>query len=311
MSTTNNSEPLINAGIPLAARSRIIPYEQRLQQEKGWALDEGQKHFSGGGLVHNSLQRIAKRLNELEIPYAVAGGMALFYHGYQRFTSDVDILVTREGLKAIHANLDGLGYVPPFSQSKNLRDTESGVKIEFLITGDYPGDGKPKAISFPDPATVNEVAEGISFIGLPTLVELKLASGMTNTQRGKDLIDVQELIQSAKLPLDFQQRLHPFVQQKFDELWHVVNATSTRYVLLWRNKWLTADAQSLADMAAKMTDAAHSLQAMLADGVELDVGGSTSDDYALLFTNDEQVAAKYGMVPEGEFWDEDAERAED
>ena len=34
---------------------------------------------------------------------------------------DVDILVTREGLKTIHERLEGLGYVPPFTGSKNLR----------------------------------------------------------------------------------------------------------------------------------------------------------------------------------------------
>ena len=78
--------------------------------------------------------------------------MALFRHGFRRFTEDVDILVTREGLKTIHEQLEGLGYVPPFTGSKNLRDTESGVRIEFLIAGEFPGDGKPKPVAFPDPA---------------------------------------------------------------------------------------------------------------------------------------------------------------
>ena len=48
------------------------------------------------------------------------------------------ILVTRAALKQIHEALEGLGYVPPFTGSKHLRDAETGVKIEFLITGDYP-----------------------------------------------------------------------------------------------------------------------------------------------------------------------------
>ena len=54
-------------------------------------------------------------------------------------------------LSAIHAKLEGLGYVPPFSGSKNLRDTEHGVRIEFLIAGEFPGDGKPKPVAFPEP----------------------------------------------------------------------------------------------------------------------------------------------------------------
>ena len=66
--------------------------------------------------------------------------MAMFYHGYRRFTEDVDILVTREGLKEIHRQLDGLGYVPPFAGSKQLRDAELGVRVEFLVTGGFPGE---------------------------------------------------------------------------------------------------------------------------------------------------------------------------
>ena len=62
---------------------------------------------------------------------------------FERFTHDVDILVTRDGLNAIHAKLEGLGYVPPFSGSKNLRDAEHGVRIEFLIAGEFPGTASP------------------------------------------------------------------------------------------------------------------------------------------------------------------------
>ena len=132
----------------------MIPYEQRLNSNLRWAFMEGSMHFEKESAVHQTLQRIARRLEEFGIPYAIADGMALFYHGYRRFTEDVDILVTRESLQEIHRRLEGLGYVPPFAGSKQLRDTDSGVKVEFLVTGDYPGDGKPKPVAFPDPAAV-------------------------------------------------------------------------------------------------------------------------------------------------------------
>jgi hypothetical protein len=196
----------------------MTTYEQRLSQDLRWALREGSMHFEGGSAVHRALQKIVRRLDELGIPYAVAGGMALFLHGYRRFTEDVDILVTREGLQRVHQELEGLGYLPPFAGSKNLRDTETGVRIEFLVAGDYPGDGQPKPVAFPDPAGVQTEAEGIRFLNLPTLVELKLASGMTNPARLKDIADVQELIRLLKLPADFADRLNPFVRDKFREL---------------------------------------------------------------------------------------------
>src|SRR6266516_7792603 len=118
-------------------------------------------------------------------------------------TDDVDVLVDPEGLKATHEALEGLGYVAPFRGSKQLRDTETSVRIEFLVSGQYPGDGKPKPVAFPDPEDVAVVIDGVRYIGLTTLVELKLASGMTNAARLKDLADVQELIKVLKLPKDF------------------------------------------------------------------------------------------------------------
>src|SRR5437868_6446122 len=119
------------------------PYEERLARDPEWALSEGSKHFEEKSAVQLALHKIARRLDELQIPYAVAGGMALFRHGFRRFTEDVDVLVTSDGLKRIHQELEGLGYLPPFPGSKNLRDTDLGVRIEFLVSGQFPGDGRP------------------------------------------------------------------------------------------------------------------------------------------------------------------------
>src|SRR5207247_6911703 len=97
-----------------------------------WALSEGSRHFEERSAVVETLRRITERLEDLEIPYAVVGGLALFRHGYRRFTEDVDILVTPDGLRRAHERLEGPGYLPPHRRSKHLRDTQSGVKIEFL-----------------------------------------------------------------------------------------------------------------------------------------------------------------------------------
>jgi hypothetical protein len=172
------------------------------------------------GLVHRSLDGITRKLDELQIPYAVAGGMALVAHGFERVTVDVDILVDANGLRRAHEKLEGLGYVPPFAGSKNLKDTATGVRIEFLVTGQFPGDGKPKPVAFPDPAKASVEIDGIRYLGLPSLIELKLASGLTGgVARLKDFADVVSLIQTLKLPKDFSAQLNPYVRPKFDELW--------------------------------------------------------------------------------------------
>jgi hypothetical protein len=43
------------------------------------------------------------------------------------------------------------------------RDTERGVRVEFLVAGDFPGDGGPKPVAFPDPGTCSVELDGIRY----------------------------------------------------------------------------------------------------------------------------------------------------
>ncbi len=289
-------------GVPAELGTPV--YEQQLARNGSWALSEGSRHFDEKSAVFAALQKIARRLDELHIPYAIAGGMALFKHGFRRFTEDVDVLVKKDDLKRIHEALGGLGYVPVHKFSKHLRDTEYGVRIEFLTTGDFPGDGKEKPVMFPDPEAVAEKSDAIKYINLPRLIELKLASGMTGAGRLKDLADVLELIKLLGLRADFSQQLNPYVREKFNELW---KQSTRRYVTLWRNKWLTAHAKTIDEMIAALRAATETLEAMRRDGVTLEGDASVGDDYAHLVTTDPEVAHKYDMIDESEFWEADHE----
>jgi hypothetical protein len=201
-------------------------FEDRVRRGGATAMAEVERFFMKEGAVHHTLRNIAARLDQLDIPYAVAGGMALVGHGYDRTTVDVHILVTPEGLAAIHANLEGLGYIPPCAGSKNLRDTETGVRIEFLVAGQCPGDGKPKPVAFPDPAATSVVIDGIRYLNLATLVQLKLASGLTNATRLKDLADVQELIRAVRPPWELGAQLDPSVRQTYFDYWDAISAAA-------------------------------------------------------------------------------------
>jgi hypothetical protein len=169
---------MVNKG-PIDATS----YEQRLNLDPTLALREGSMHFEGESAVHATMRRLAERLERLEIPYAVVGGMAMFLHGYRRFTEDVGVLVTQQDLDTIHQQLDGLGYVRIVDGGRNLRDAELGVRVEFLVTGQFPGDGKSKPIAFPSPEENVTVIDGIRCLGLPQMVQLKLASGTAKGRR--------------------------------------------------------------------------------------------------------------------------------
>jgi hypothetical protein len=204
----------------------MLMYEDMLNRDTKWALQEGGMYFERRSAVHDTLTRLTKSLDDLQIDYAVAGAMAMFLHGFRRFTEDVDLIVTREGLTQIHEALDGRGYVRPFAAGENLRDAQNGVKIDFIISGQFPGDGKPGPISFPVPSESSLVHEGIRVVTLPKLVELKLASGQAQ-HRLKDLADVQELIQHLELPLDFAVQLDPSVQDAFRRLWTDAQSASS------------------------------------------------------------------------------------
>jgi hypothetical protein len=202
---------------PNAAAGRV--YEDDLNNNYRWAFNEGGLHFENASRVHKAMHKIALRLDELNVSYAVVGAMALFHHGLRRFTEDIDLLVAGNDLKTIHDNLEGSGYRPPFANSKNLRDTELGVRIEFLVAGEFPGDGKPKPVVFPLPEEVAEVADGVRYVNLVSVIELKLASGLTNPGRLQDLADVQNLIKHARLEKTLSDKLNPYVREKYLALW--------------------------------------------------------------------------------------------
>ncbi|HEY6330899.1 MAG TPA: hypothetical protein VI756_16325 [Blastocatellia bacterium] len=179
--------------------------------------------FMGEGPVYKTLRSLARRLSDEGIPYAVAGGMALVFHGYKRETVDVDFLLTADGRDRLVSHLEGLGYRPMFlGARKRFRDTDTGVEIDLIITGEYPGDGKPKPVHFPDPEQASCEIEGVQILTLAKLIELKLASGMTAPHRLRDLGDVQELIKIRNLGADFAEQMNPYVRDKYLELWNGV-----------------------------------------------------------------------------------------
>ena len=130
-----------------------LDYEQRLRASFEATVRETSEFFMDRGDVRKTMARLGERLRSEGIPYAVVGGMALGKHGYVRMTEDVDILLTPEGLKRFLERCVGRGYVPTHpGAERTFRDAETRVRIEMLVTGEYPGDGKPKAVAFPDPA---------------------------------------------------------------------------------------------------------------------------------------------------------------
>ena len=183
----------------------------------------------GSSPVQEAARQIARLLTEMKVDYAIAGALCLAAHGLVRATEDVDVLIAREGLHAFKETWLGRGYVNVRPGGKAVRDTVNGIKVDFLIEGDYPGDGRPKPVRFPSPAQAGTDAGRLRVVDLKHLLEMKLASGMTAPHRLQDLADVLRLIAVAKLPRELAQTLDPYVRAKYDELWQTAQRPDEDY----------------------------------------------------------------------------------
>jgi len=177
------------------------------------------------GKVHQALRRLAQHLDREGIDYALVEGMALNLWGYTRETVDIDILLTDAGLAAVHARLIGRGYEPAFEGArKSFRDPETQVRIEALTTGEFPGDGKPKPVAFPDPREASIDRDGYRLIQLEKLIELKPASGLSAAHRLRDLADVQDLIIALGLLPELQDSLDASVRGEYARMWEAAQS---------------------------------------------------------------------------------------
>ena len=198
---------------------------QTLMSSPTAAYAEAVRFFNGNGMLNDALSRLVRDLESHEIDYAVIGAVALNQHGFQRLTVDIDVLLTKEGLDRFRDKLVGLGYRPAFEGAKKkFRTTKENIPVDVITTGEYPGDGSPIPVTFPNPADASVIIDGVNTVTLEKLIELKLASGITATDRLKDLADVQELIKIKSLDESFAVRLNEFVQSKYLDLYQGVTS---------------------------------------------------------------------------------------
>jgi hypothetical protein len=182
---------------------------------------EAEDQRSRRGSVWRSVRQITADLHQIQIPHAVVGALAAQHHGYVgRSTKDVDLLIASDAdVRRIHDRLLTRGYSRPSPTRRHIRDDVTHVRIEFLVAGEFPGDGKPKSVRFPHPDTVAETApDGLRFINLRSLIELKLASAKSAAHRIKDRADVLELIHIHGLKADYAEQLDEYVRDEFRTL---------------------------------------------------------------------------------------------
>jgi hypothetical protein len=168
--------------------------------------------FEGRDQVHKTMRRLVKRLERASISYAIVGGMALAAHHYRRVTTDLDILLTPEGFAEFQGRFVPKNYERVPKRPRRFVDRVNRITMDILVTGHFPGTGRPGPIAFPDPSQVIEIRGKNRVVNLLNLVQLKLAA-----RRWRDFADVVELIRFNDLDESFAEQLHPSVRGDYIE----------------------------------------------------------------------------------------------
>jgi hypothetical protein len=168
--------------------------------------------------IAGTIEDLRDSLGREGIPFGIIGAIAMRHHGYWRFTEDLDILTSREGLAKIHAKLVGRGLVPRAAGlRKKLRHTGFKVNIDIVTEGEHAG-SKESPIVFPAPDSQAFIeVEGLRIATLETLIALKITSGVW-AHRDQDFADVQKLIRSNQLSDAFAAQLPAVLRDKYLEL---------------------------------------------------------------------------------------------
>jgi hypothetical protein len=173
-----------------------------------------------------ALAKLGKSLSTEGIDYCVLGGNALSSHGYDRATTDIDVLMTKEGLETFVRTHVGKGYVKRFEgATTKFRNMADDIPIDIFLTGSYPGD-KQTEVAFPEPHKISYEESLASYgcdqtvrmVDLENLINLKLISFKDLPKhRIMDYVDILNLIEIHFLDESYTQHLHPSVHDIFLE----------------------------------------------------------------------------------------------
>lgn len=105
-----------------------------------------------------------------------------------------------------------MNYEQVEGRPRRFKERQSGVTVDVLLTGRYPGFRGAGPFPFPHPDEASEEIENVRVVTLPQLIQLKLAARWHS-----DFGDVELLIRTNNLDESFLGQLHPSVRQGYIE----------------------------------------------------------------------------------------------
>lgn len=130
-------------------------------------------------------KKVSRLLDEQGVPHALAGGLAVGFHGFNRMTRDADFVIPKSARKAV----ESLGPTTPVAgHLSGLSVKVDGVDVDFLFVG--------KTVRQGDLSSAAHYA-GLPVIGVDPLVAMKMGAG-----RSKDTLDVIELLKLGAVSVE-------------------------------------------------------------------------------------------------------------
>jgi hypothetical protein len=177
------------------------------------------REATGTSAVVETARAVAAVLALHDIPYLIAGGLAVQEHGYPRVTIGVDVIVpdVLEAAEFGISNLSGtLARVP--NVQNRLQDRRTGVIVDLLPAGKVLKVGCK--VPFPAPTAPSD---HLQFVTLEELISLKLDSWVNSPlHRLRDKTDVVELILRRKLSRALA--IQAAVREIYRETWDALQA---------------------------------------------------------------------------------------
>lgn len=173
------------------------------------------------GKVYERLMRATAALEQVGIPYAVAGGHAVAAwvarvdESATRTTRDVNILIRRADLDAVKSVLGQAGFHYRHSAGLDLFLDGPEAKARDAVHVVFAGEKVSAHEPLPNPdVTESESADRFRVLSLPALVRVKLTAFRDKDRTHlRDLLDVGLLDASwlARLPSELAERLQSLI----------------------------------------------------------------------------------------------------
>jgi len=145
-------------------------------------------------ILNPDFKEFFQLLNKKEVSYLIIGGFAVAYHGYPRYTKDVDIwiMIDPDNAAKMAAVLKDFGFESLGLEEKDFLEQDTIIQLGYAPNRIDLIMGIPE-VNFEDAYKRREEEEidgvQLSFIGLEDLRAIKKASG-----RMQDLADLENLV---------------------------------------------------------------------------------------------------------------------